>query len=128
MSYYISTTLAGPFESVIERVKSELKQDGFGVLSDIDVESTLKQKLGVDFRKYRILGACNPPFSHRALQAEDKIGTLLPCNLIVQEKSDGTIEVAAVDPVVSMQGVENENVRKIAEEIRAILRSVIDRL
>ena len=128
MSYYISTTLEGPFESVIERVKSELKQDGFGVLSDIDVESTLKQKLGVDFRKYRILGACNPPFSHRALQAEDKIGTLLPCNLIVQEKSDGTIEVAAVDPVVSMQGVENENVQKIAEEIRAILRSVIDRL
>ncbi len=128
MSYYISTTLEGPFESVIERVKSELKQDGFGVLSDIDVEDTLKQKLGVDFRKYRILGACNPPFSHRALQAEDKIGTLLPCNLIVQEKSDGAIEVAAVDPVVSMQGVENPEVRKIAEEIRAILQSVIDRL
>ena len=128
MSYYIATTLEGPFESVIERVKSELKQDGFGVLSDIDVESTLKQKLGVDFRKYRILGACNPPFSHRALQAEDKIGTLLPCNLIVQEKSDGAVEVAAVDPVVSMQGVENKEVRKIAEEIRAILRSVIDRL
>ena len=128
MSYYISTTLEGPFESVIERVKSELKQDGFGVLSDIDVEDTLKQKLGVDFRKYRILGACNPPFSHRALQAEDKIGTLLPCNLIVQEKSDGAIEVAAVDPVVSMQGVENDEVRKIAEEIRAILQSVIDRL
>ncbi|MFW5727951.1 MAG: DUF302 domain-containing protein [Spirochaetia bacterium] len=128
MSYYIATTLEGPFDAVIERVKSELKQEGFGVLSDIDVEGTLKQKLGVDFRKYRILGACNPPFSHRALQAEDKIGTLLPCNLIVQEKSDSTIEVAAVDPVVSMQGVENKEVQKIAEEIRAILRSVIDRL
>ncbi|MFW5712175.1 MAG: DUF302 domain-containing protein [Spirochaetota bacterium] len=128
MSYYIATTLEGPFDAVIERVKSELKQEGFGVLSDIDVEGTLKQKLGVDFRKYRILGACNPPFSHRALQAEDKIGRLLPCNLIVQEKSDSTIEVAAVDPVVSMQGVENKEVQKIAEEIRAILRSVIDRL
>lgn len=128
MSYYIATTLEEPFEAVIERVKAELKQEGFGVLSDIDVEGTLKQKLGVDFRKYRILGACNPPFSHRALQAEDKIGTLLPCNLIVQEKSDGTIEVAAVDPVVSMQGVENKEVQKIAEEIRAILRSVINRL
>lgn len=128
MEFYISTTVNGDFEATIERVKSELTEEGFGVLSDIDVESTLKQKLGVDFQKYRILGACNPPFSYRALQAEDKIGTLLPCNVIVQELEPDSIEVAAVDPQASMQGVSNAEIETIAGEIKDRLQRVIDRL
>jgi len=128
MKFYISTKINGDFDATIERVKSELSEEGFGVLSDIDVESTLKQKLGVDFRKYRILGACNPPFSHKALQAEDKIGTLLPCNVIVQETEPNSIEVAAVDPQVSMQGVSNGEIESIAGEIKDRLQKVIDRL
>ncbi|MCF7929504.1 MAG: DUF302 domain-containing protein [Spirochaetales bacterium] len=128
MEYYMNTKVNGDFDEVIERVKLELAQEGFGVLSDIDVESTLQQKLGVDFRKYRILGACNPSFSHKALQAEDKIGTLLPCNVIVQELESGSIEVAAVDPKTSMQGVSNTAIETIAGEINDRLQTVIDRL
>jgi uncharacterized protein (DUF302 family) len=110
MKYYISTKVHGEYEEILERVKTELSKEGFGILSDIDVSSTLQKKLDVDFRKYRILGACNPPFSYKALQAEDKIGTLLPCNVIVQELEPGTIEVAAVDPKASMQVVSNKEV------------------
>lgn len=128
MKYYMSTKVNGDFDATIERVKSELTEEGFGVLSDIDVEATLQKKLGVDFRKYRILGACNPPFSHKALQADDKIGTLLPCNVIVQELEPGSIEVAAVDPQVSMQGVSNAEIETIAGEIKDRLQRVIDRL
>lgn len=128
MEFYMSTKIKGDFDETIERVKSELAEEGFGVLSDIDVSSTLKQKLGVDFRKYRILGACNPPFSYKALQAEDKIGTLLPCNVIVQETEPGSIEVAAVDPQVSMQGVSNSEIEAVAKEIKDRLQKVIDRL
>ncbi|MCF7947431.1 MAG: DUF302 domain-containing protein [Spirochaetia bacterium] len=128
MKYYMSTKVNGDFEATIEQVKSELAEEGFGVLSDIDVEATLQKKLGVDFRKYRILGACNPPFSHKALQAEDKIGTLLPCNVIVQEIEPNSIEVAAVDPQASMQGVSNTEIETIAGEIKDKLQKVIDRL
>ncbi|MDZ7794241.1 MAG: DUF302 domain-containing protein [Spirochaetia bacterium] len=128
MKFYISTKLNGDFDATVERVKSELAEEDFGVLSDIDVEATLQKKLGVDFRKYRILGACNPPFSYKALQAEDKIGTLLPCNVIVQETEPGSIEVAAVDPQASMQGVSNAEIETIAGEIKDRLQKVIDRL
>lgn len=128
MKYYMSTKIKGDFDKTIEQVKSELAEEGFGVLSDIDVEATLQKKLGVDFRKYRILGACNPPFSHKALKAEDKIGTLLPCNVIVQEIEPNSIEVAAVDPQASMQGVSNTEIETIAGEIKDKLQKVIDRL
>jgi uncharacterized protein (DUF302 family) len=128
MKYYMSTKVNGDLDSTVEQVKSELSKEGFGILSDIDVEATLQKKIGVDFRKYRILGACNPPFSHKALQAEDKIGTLLPCNVIVQELDPGSIEVAAVDPQASMQGVSNAEIETIAGEIKDKLQKVIDRL
>ncbi|MCF7944947.1 MAG: DUF302 domain-containing protein [Spirochaetia bacterium] len=128
MKYYMSTKVNRDFDETVERVKSELSKEGFGVLSDIDVEATLKQKLDVDFRKYRILGACNPPFSYKALQAEDKIGTLLPCNVIVQELELNSIEVAAVDPKASMQSVSNAEIEVIAGEIKVRLQKVIDRL
>ncbi len=126
MNYYFSKKLENvSFDKVIERVTEELKKEGFGVLTDIDVQATLKKKLDVNFRKYRILGACNPPFAYKALQAENKIGTMLPCNVIVQELDDGKTEVAAVDPVASMQAVENEKLGEIAYEIRAKLEKVI---
>jgi uncharacterized protein (DUF302 family) len=128
MKYYISTKVHGEYEEILERVKTELSKEGFGILSDIDVSSTLQKKLDVDFRKYRILGACNPPFSYKALQAEDKIGTLLPCNVIVQELEPGTIEVAAVDPKASMQVVSNKEVKAVAGEIKDRLQRVIDGL
>lgn len=125
MSYYIATTLNQPFDKSIEMVIEALKKEGFGVLADIDVQSTMKTKLNVDFRKYRILGACNPPFALKALEAEDKIGVFLPCNVIVQERDSGTVEVSAVDPVSSMQAVDNEVVESVAEEIREKLKFVI---
>jgi uncharacterized protein (DUF302 family) len=128
MNYYMSTKVNDDFEATIERVISELAEEGFGVLSDIDVEATLQKKLGVDFRKYRILGACNPSFSYKALQAEDKIGTLLPCNVVVQELEPGSIEVAAVDPQASMKGVSNAEIETIAGEIKERLQRVINRL
>ena len=128
MIYYMSTKTNGNFDAIVERVKSELAQEGFGVLTDIDVKSTLKQKLNAEFRKYQILGACNPPFAYKALQTEDKIGTLLPCNVIIQELESGSIEVAAVDPKASMQGISNTEIEAIAGEIRDRLQKVIDRL
>jgi uncharacterized protein (DUF302 family) len=125
MSYYFSKTLNIPFDEAVERVTEELKKEGFGILTDIDVAATLKKKLDVDFKKYRILGACNPPFAYRALQAEDKIGTMLPCNVIVQEHTEGTVEVSAIDPVASMQAIQNPKLQDIAEQIQAKLKAVI---
>ena len=128
MSYYYHRSLDMGFDEAIERVTAALKGEGFGVLTEIDVKATLKKKLDVDFRPYRILGACNPPFAHRALLAEDKIGTMLPCNVIVQEHGEGVVEVAAVDPVASMQAISNPALAEIATEIRARLRRVVDSL
>jgi len=128
MAYYIATTLHESFDKTIELVTDALQAEGFGVLTEIDVRATMKKKLDVEFRNYRILGACNPPFAHKALTAEDKIGTMLPCNVIVQEHEPGTVEVAAVDPVSSMQAVENEELAPIAGEIRARLERVINSL
>lgn len=128
MQYYFSKTLAVPFDEAITRVTDELKKQGFGILTDIDVQKTLKQKLDVDFRKYRILGACNPPFAYKALQAESRIGTMLPCNVIVQETESGDVEVSAIDPIASMQAVQNPGLEEIAKQVQAKLRNVIDNL
>ncbi|WP_118829279.1 DUF302 domain-containing protein [Salinibacter ruber] len=125
--YYTKTIDLSPDEAEA-RVREELEEEGFGVLTEIDVQATLKKKLDEDMRPYMILGACNPPYAHKALEAEDKIGTMLPCNVIVQQSDDGRTEVAAVDPVASMQAVDNEALRPIAEEIRDRLRRVIDRI
>ena len=120
MSYYHAKTLKGlSFEEAVEKTKVALKTQGFGVLSEIDIQGTLKEKIGVDFRKYRILGACNPGFAHKALSAEDKIGVFLPCNVIVQELANGDIEVAAVDPVASMVSVKNPALEGIASEVQS---------
>jgi len=127
MSYYMARRSRQPFEEVLKRVQSALAEEGFGVLTEIDVRATLKKKLDVDFRNYRILGACNPPFAYRALQTEDKIGTMLPCNVVVQQISDEEVEIAAVDPVASMQAVENQALEPIAEEIREKLGAVVAR-
>jgi len=128
MSYCFTRTLNLSFEKAIAGVTEELKKEGFGILTEIDVKETLKKKLDVDFRRYKILGACNPPFAYKALQAEDKIGTMLPCNVIVQEISDGQVEVTAIDPLASMQAVENPALREIAAEISSKLKKVIDRV
>jgi uncharacterized protein (DUF302 family) len=128
MSYYFSKTLHMPFEEAIAHVTQELKKEGFGVLTEIDVKATIKQKLGADFRNYRILGTCNPPFAHKALLAEDKIGTMLPCNVIVQEVAKGEVEVAAVDPIASMQAVDNPALGRVAVQVQAKLKKVVDSL
>ncbi|MCC6868700.1 MAG: DUF302 domain-containing protein [Burkholderiales bacterium] len=125
MSYHFSKSTSLPFDDAIAHVTEALKKEGFGVLTEIDVTATLKRKLDVDFRKYRILGACNPAFAYRALQTEDKVGTMLPCNVIVQERADGKVEVSAVDPVASMRAIENRELGTIAEEVRGKLRNVI---
>lgn len=128
MSYYFNKTSNLSFDKAISGVTEELKKEGFGILTDIDVTAVLKQKLNVDFKKYRILGACNPPFAYKALQAEDKIGTMLPCNVIVQEISDGKVEITAIDPLASMQAVENPALKEIASEISNKLKTVIGRV
>jgi uncharacterized protein (DUF302 family) len=129
MSYYINTSLKGKsFEQAIEQVKVELKKEGFGVLTEIDLKSTFKAKIDVDFKKYTILGACNPHFAYSALQSEDKIGTMLPCNVIVEEHENGDIEVSAVDPIVSMGGVQNDSLGAIAIEVQQKLKNVIESL
>jgi len=128
MSYFFRKTVDASFDQAISRISEELAKEGFGILTEIDVQATLKKKLDVDFRKYRILGACNPTFAFRALQKEAYIGTMLPCNLIVQEYEDGRVEVAAVDPVASMQAVRNADLAEIATQIRSKLQQVIDRL
>ena len=126
-SYHFSKRLDVPFDTAVTHVIEGLKREGFGILTEIDVKSTLKNKLGEDFRPYRILGACNPPLAFRALQLEDKIGTMLPCNVIVQEHRDG-VEVSAVDPVASMQAIENTGLADVAKEVRAKLKKVIEGL
>jgi uncharacterized protein (DUF302 family) len=128
MSYYFSKIVNDDFDKAVEKVTSKLKEEGFGVLTEIDVKATLKKKLDVDFKKYKILGACNPPFAYKALKSEDKIGIMLPCNVVVEENNDGKVEVSAVDPVASMQAVENEALGSIAEEVRSKLKKVIDQL
>ena len=128
MEYFTSKTVDLSYDQAIEKVSDLLKEEGFGVLTEIDVKETLKKKLDVDFKKYKILGACNPEFAHRALQTEDKIGVMLPCNVIVEKHEDGTVEVSAVDPVASMQAVTNEKLRPITEEVRNNLKKVIDML
>jgi len=128
MTYYFSKTLDLPFDDAIARVTEELKKEGFGVLTDIDVRATMKKKLDVDFRNYRILGACNPPFAHQALLAEDKIGMMLPCNVIVQEHAAGVVEVAAIDPVASMAAVDNPQLGAVGMEVRARLQRVVESL
>jgi uncharacterized protein (DUF302 family) len=122
MSYHFSKRLDLPFDQAVERVTEALKREGFGVLTDIDVRATIKSKLGEEFREYRILGACNATLAFRALQLEDKIGTMLPCNVIVQEHQSGDIEVSAVDPVASMQAVGNPGLADVAKEVQAKLK------
>ena len=126
MSYYFNKIVDMAFDEAIDNVTEELKKEGFGVLTEIDVKEALKKKLNVDFRKYRILGACNPTYAHKALQAEDKIGTMLPCNVIVQERENGKVEIAAIDPVASMQSVKNESLSEIATIIQSKLKKVIE--
>lgn len=129
MDYYYSTILNNiTFEEAIDKVTAELQKEGFGVLTEIDIKATLKKKLDVDFYNYRILGACNAPFAYKALKAEDKIGTMLPCNVIVQEKELGIIEVSAINPIVSMQAVVNESLAPIAMEIGDKLKRVLANL
>ena len=128
MSYYITTKTTKTYEEAIDKVTSELKKEGFGILTEIDVKETLKKKLDVDFRRYKILGACNPPYAYQALQAEDKIGLMLPCNVIVQENPDGEIEVSAIDPIASMQAVDNPILDEIATQIKTKLQTVISNI
>ncbi|MCK3684123.1 DUF302 domain-containing protein [Maribellus sp. YY47] len=129
MSYYFNAVLKGrSFEEALELVTAELKKEGFGVLTEIDVSATLKSKIDVDFKKYKILGACNPHFAYKALQNEDKIGVFLPCNVVVEENYQGEVEVSAVDPVASMISVGNENLGEIAGEIQRKLKNVIESL
>lgn len=125
MSYYFAKHLDMSFSDAIDTVTEALAKQGFGVLTEIDVKATLKKKLDVEFRPYTILGACNPGFAHKALQAEDKIGTMLPCNVIVQELDDGAVEVAAVDPIASMSAIENDSLGGIATEVRSKLEQII---
>jgi len=128
VSYYFSKIVNVSFDEAVTKVTGELKKEGFGILTEIDVKETLKKKLNVDFSRYKILGACNPPFAYKALTAENKIGTMLPCNVIVQEISGGRVEVAAIDPVASMQAVENPALKEIASEISNKLKTVIDKV
>ena len=128
MSYYISARLNAPFEDAIARAEAALKTEGFGVISRIDIQQTLKSKIDVDFRPYTILGACNPTLAHEALQLEDKVGLMLPCNVIVQQSGSDEVEVAAIDPVASMQAISNPELAKAAEVVRDKLTRAIDRL
>lgn len=125
MTYHFSKTLSVPFDTAIENVTEALKEKGFGILTTIDVKDTLKKKIDVDFRPYMILGACNPQFAYQALQKESHIGTMLPCNVIVQQNDDGTVEISAVDPMASMMSVENSELAGIANEVHDLLQEVI---
>ncbi len=128
MNYYFNKTVKGNFEDIIDKVSKELENEGFGVLTDIDLKATFKKKLDVDFQNYRILGACNAPYAHKALTSEDKVGTMLPCNVIVQQLNDDTIEIAAVNPLASMQAIDNSELKEIAEEITEKLKKVISKI
>lgn len=125
MGYYISKTVNQPFDTVIADVTARLKEQGFGLLTDIDVQATLKSKIGAEMRKYRILGACNPRFAHEALKVEDKLGVLLPCNVIVRETADSRVEVASVDPVTAMERTGNPALKATAEEVRRLLTEAV---
>ena len=128
MSYHTSKTVKFSYEDAINKVTEELKKEGFGILTEIDVKETLKKKIDVDFRKYKILGACNPPLAYKALSAEENIGVMLPCNVIVQEKPDGSVQVSAINPMVAMQSVGNENLKEVASQVSAKLKKVVDSL
>ncbi len=128
MSYYFSKIIDADFDQAIERVTAQLAKVGFGILTTIDVSATLKKKLDADLKRYTILGACHPQSAYKAIQAENKIGTMLPCNVVVRETDEGTVEVAAVDPVASMSAVQNEALGGIATEVRASLKNVIESL
>jgi len=128
MSYYFSKIVKLSFEETITKVSDELQKEGFGILTEIDVKATFKKKLNVDFRNYKILGACNPSFAYEALKNEKMVGTMLPCNIVVQESENGKVDVAAVDPVVSMQAIENPNLKQIAEKVQVKLKKVIERV
>lgn len=128
MSYYYTTTTEGNFNDIETKVVELLKNEGFGVLTQIDIQQTLKKKLNVDFKKYKVLGACNPTFAYKALQAEDKIGAMLPCNIIIQEHSPNQIEVSAINPLVSMRAVNNNDLNYVAQEVSKKLENVIDNL
>lgn len=128
MNYYFSKTVDMEFEEAVERATAVLQDEGFGVLTEIDIRATMQKKLGKDIRPYRILGACHPGYAYEALKREDKIGTMLPCNVIVQEMESGTIEVSAVDPIASMQAVDNPALGRIADEVRQKLQSVIEKI
>ena len=125
MRYYFSKTLTSSFDETVTKATAELKKEGFGVITEIEVKEALKEKLDVDFKRYRILGACNPAFAHKALQVEDKIGTMLPCNVIVQEISAGVVEVAAIAPIASMQAIDKAKLKSVAEHVQAQLKRVI---
>jgi len=128
MSYYFAKTIEMPFEDAVEHVTKALRAEGFGVLTDIDVKETLKKKLDVEFHDYRILGACNAPYAYRALQTEDKIGVMLPCSVIVQQKARGSVEVAAVNPVGAMEVVGNPDLAELGNEVARKLEGVIEGL
>jgi uncharacterized protein (DUF302 family) len=128
MEYYFSKTIKCSFDNAVQKVTEALKTEGFGILTEIDIKATLKKKLDVDFYNYKIIGACNPRYAYKALLAENKIGTMLPCNVIVQERVQGKVEVSAVDPAASMLSIENDDLREIATEIRVKLQNVIAQL
>jgi uncharacterized protein (DUF302 family) len=128
MDYYFAKTLPLGFDEAIRRTTDALKQEGFGIITEIDVQDTLKKKINVDFRKYRILGACNPALAYEALQIEDKVGTMLPCNVVVQDVGHGRVEVAAIDPLASMQAIDNGRLEQAATQVRAKLRKVVESL
>ncbi|MCP5426282.1 MAG: DUF302 domain-containing protein [Gammaproteobacteria bacterium] len=128
MSYYFNKIVDMSFDEAIARTTAELQMEGFGVLTEIDIKATLKKKINVELRDYRILGACNPQYAYKALLAEDKVGTMLPCNVIVRETDDGRIEIAAIDPVASMQAIGNEELGGIAQKIQLKLKHVIENI
>ena len=128
MTYYFSKQLEMPFDQAVQHVTEAFATKGFGVLTTIDVRATMKKKLNVEFRPYTILGACNPEFAHKALQSEDMIGTMLPCNVVVQEMSKGSVEVSAIDPVASMMAIKNPKLTTIAGEVRDLLKQVVSGL
>jgi uncharacterized protein (DUF302 family) len=128
MSYYFTKETALRYEQALNKVQEELKKEGFGVITEIDVRETFKKKLNVDFRKYKILGTCNPSFAHQALQGESRIGTMLPCNVIVQEREDGHIEVSAINPLESMKSVANPQLEQIGSQVAAKLKAVVERI
>ncbi len=128
MPYYFAKTLEAGFDETVTRTVDALKREGFGIITEIDVKDTFKKKINTEFRNYRILGACNPKLAHEALQIEDKVGTMLPCNVVVQDVGSGKTEVAAIDPVASMQAIDNPRLRQAAEGVQAKLRQVIERL